>query len=128
MAFYSSLSDFPPLSAIGIPREPSLNHKGMNHLHIERYEMLRQIVRYWDFSSRDRTVTEPAGPSHSPFRSERPIYSNGHSIHGQAAHPRTSETTATRERHIKAFDPAVLAAMKPMEAVLDVVSKCSPTA
>jgi hypothetical protein len=35
----------------------------------------------------------------------------------------------TRERYIKAFDPAVLAAMKQMEAALDVVSsKRLPTA
>jgi integrase len=41
---------------------------------------------------------------------------------------RHAKPHVTRERYIKAFDPAVLAAMKRMEAALDVVSKCSPTA
>ncbi len=41
---------------------------------------------------------------------------------------RHAKPHVTRERYIKAFDPAVLAAMKQMEAALDVVSKCSPTA
>ncbi len=41
---------------------------------------------------------------------------------------RHAKPHVTRERYIKAFDPAVLAAMKSMEAALDVVSKCSPTA
>jgi hypothetical protein len=40
---------------------------------------------------------------------------------------RHAKPHVTRERRIKALDPAVLAAMKQMEAALDVVSKCSPT-
>ena len=41
---------------------------------------------------------------------------------------RHAKPHVTRERYIKAFDPAVLAAMKQMEAALDVVSKRLPTA
>jgi hypothetical protein len=33
----------------------------------------------------------------------------------------------TKERYIKAFDPAVLAAMKTLEATLDDFHKCSAT-
>jgi hypothetical protein len=33
----------------------------------------------------------------------------------------------TKERYIKAFDPAVLAAMKALEAALDDLHKCSAT-
>ena len=40
---------------------------------------------------------------------------------------RHAKPRVTRERYIKAFDPAVLAAMQ-LEAALDVVSKRSPTA
>ena len=41
---------------------------------------------------------------------------------------RHAKPHVTRERYIKAFDPAVLAAMKQMEAALDVVSKRLPSA
>lgn len=41
---------------------------------------------------------------------------------------RHAKPHVTRERYIKAFDPAVMAAMKQMEAALDVVSKCLPPA
>ena len=39
---------------------------------------------------------------------------------------RHAKPHVTRERYIKAFDPAVLAAMKQMEAALDLVGKCLP--
>jgi hypothetical protein len=41
---------------------------------------------------------------------------------------RQAKPHVTRERYIRAFDPAVLAAMKQMGAALDVVSKRLPTA
>jgi hypothetical protein len=41
---------------------------------------------------------------------------------------RHAKPHVTRERYIKALDPAVLAAMKQMEPALDVVSKRLPTA
>jgi len=41
---------------------------------------------------------------------------------------RQANPRVTRERHIKAFNPAVLAAMKQLEAALDVVNKRLPTA
>ncbi len=34
---------------------------------------------------------------------------------------------AYKERYIKAFDPAVLAAMKRMETTLDAMNSCAPT-
>jgi hypothetical protein len=41
---------------------------------------------------------------------------------------RHAKPHGTRERYIKAFDPAVLAAMKQMESALDLVAKRLPTA
>lgn len=40
---------------------------------------------------------------------------------------RHAKPQVTRERYIKAFDPAVLAAMKSMEATLDLLNNCSAT-
>jgi hypothetical protein len=41
---------------------------------------------------------------------------------------RHAKPHVTKERYIKAFDPAVLAAMKPLETTLDDFHKCSATA
>jgi len=35
--------------------------------------------------------------------------------------------TVTKDRHIKAFDPAIRAAMKRMETTLDAMKLCAPT-
>ena len=40
---------------------------------------------------------------------------------------RHAKPHVTRERYIKAFDPAVLAAMKKMETTLDAINVCAPT-
>lgn len=40
---------------------------------------------------------------------------------------RHSKPNVTRERYIKAFDPAVLAAMKSLETTLDTLDQCSAT-
>ena len=40
---------------------------------------------------------------------------------------RHAKPYVTKERYIKAFDPAVLAAMKSMEASLDMLNNCSAT-
>jgi hypothetical protein len=40
---------------------------------------------------------------------------------------RHAKPHVTKERYIKAFDPAVLAAMKSMEASLDMLNDCSAT-
>ncbi len=40
---------------------------------------------------------------------------------------RHAKPHVTKERYIKAFDPAVLAAMKSMEATLDLLKTCSAT-
>ena len=40
---------------------------------------------------------------------------------------RHAKAHVTKERYIKAFDPAVLAAMKRMETTLDAMKLCAPT-
>lgn len=40
---------------------------------------------------------------------------------------RHAKAHVTKERYIKAFDPAVLAAMKRMETTLDAMNSCAPT-
>lgn len=40
---------------------------------------------------------------------------------------RHSKPHVTKERYIKAFDPAVLAAMKSLEMTLDTLDQCSAT-
>jgi hypothetical protein len=40
---------------------------------------------------------------------------------------RHAKAHVTKDRHIKAFDPAVLAAMKRMETTLDAMKLCAPT-
>jgi hypothetical protein len=40
---------------------------------------------------------------------------------------RHAKTHVTKDRYIKAFDPAVLAAMKRMETTLDAMKVCAPT-
>jgi hypothetical protein len=40
---------------------------------------------------------------------------------------RHAKPHVTKERNIKAFDPAVLAAMKSMEVSLDMLNNCSAT-
>jgi hypothetical protein len=40
---------------------------------------------------------------------------------------RHAKAHVTKERYIKAFDPAVLAAMKRMETTLDAMKPCAPT-
>jgi Flp pilus assembly CpaF family ATPase len=44
-------------------------------------------------------------------------------IHASSA----KQGLVSKERYIKAFDPAVLAAMKSMEASLDMLNDCSAT-
>jgi len=41
------------------------------------------------------------------------------------AHSTTRKTHVTKERYLKAFDPAVLAAMKNLETSLDMLKQCS---
>jgi hypothetical protein len=40
---------------------------------------------------------------------------------------RHAKAHVTKDRYIKAFDPAVLAAMKKMETTLDTMNACAPT-
>jgi integrase len=40
---------------------------------------------------------------------------------------RHAKSHVTKDRYIKAFDPAVLAAMKKMETTLDALAECAPT-
>jgi len=41
---------------------------------------------------------------------------------------RHAKAHVTKDRYIKAFDPAVIAAMKKMETTLDAINVCAPTA
>ncbi len=92
---------------------------------------------HWDFDRLGQRIVGPALESlklewHGWHGFRRGIASN---LYELAANDkivqrilRHAKPHVTGERYIKAFDPAVLAAMKQMEAALDVVSKCSPTA
>ena len=72
-------------------------------------------------------------PSKSFGRWRKPLDSNGAAGMGLGADEKVAQRVlrhakshVTKDRYIKAFDPAVLAAMKKMETTLDALAECAP--